>query len=143
MKEIYTKIEINASASTVWDILSDFDKFPMWNPFMKKISGNLQEGANIEAFIQPPNSNGMTIKPKILEYQPGKKLRWLGILWIRKLFDGEHIWIIEEINENKTLFVQKERFSGIFVPFGSTLLKNTKAGFETMNHALKEEAEKK
>ncbi len=143
MKEIYTKIEINASASTVWDILSDFDKFPMWNPFMKKISGNLQEGANIEAFIQPPNSNGMTIKPKILEYQPGKKLRWLGILWIRKLFDGEHIWIIEEINENKTLFVQKERFSGIFVPFGSTLLKNTKAGFEMMNHALKEEAEKK
>nr|WP_319373964.1 SRPBCC family protein [uncultured Methanobacterium sp.] len=58
MKEIYTEIEINASASTVWDILTDFDKFPKWNPFMKKISGNLQEGANLEAFIQPPNSNG-------------------------------------------------------------------------------------
>lgn len=142
MKEIYTEIEINASASTVWGILTDFDKFPMWNPFMKKISGNLQEGASLEAFIQPPNSNGMTIKPKILEYQPGKKLRWLGILWIRKLFDGEHSWTTEKINENKTLFIQKERFSGLLVPFGSTLLKNTKAGFELMNLALKKECEK-
>ncbi len=78
MKEIYTEIEINASASTVWDILTDFDKFPRWNPFMKKISGSLQEGASLETFIQPPHSNGMTIKPKILEYQPGKKLRCWG-----------------------------------------------------------------
>jgi len=75
MKEIYTEIKINASTSTVWDILTDFDKFPSWNPFMKQISGNLQEGARLEAFIQPPNSNGMTIKPKILEYQPRKRLR--------------------------------------------------------------------
>ena len=143
MKEIYTKIEINASASTVWDILTDFDKFPSWNPFIKKISGNLQEGASLEALIQPPHSNGMTIKPKVLEYQPGKKLRWLGVLWIRKLFDREHSWTTKEINERKTLFIQKERFSGLFVPFGSTLLKNTKVGFEQMNLALKKESEDK
>jgi len=54
MKEIYTKIEINAPASVVWSILNDFDKFPTWNPFMKKISGNLHEGSDLEAFIQPP-----------------------------------------------------------------------------------------
>ncbi|MDY9923825.1 SRPBCC domain-containing protein [Methanobacterium sp.] len=143
MKEIYTEIEINAPASKVWSILNDFEKFPTWNPFMKKISGNLQEGSDLKAFIQPPNSSGMTIKPKILEYHAGKELRWLGRLWIPKLFDGEHSWITEEINENKTLFIQKERFSGLFVPFGSTLLKNTKTGFEMMNRALKEEAEKK
>jgi hypothetical protein len=143
MKEICTKIEINAPNSTVWGILNDFDRFPIWNPFMKKISGNFQEGSYLVAFIQPPNSSGMTIKPKILKYHAGKELRWLGRLWIPKLFDGEHSWITEEINENKTLFIQKERFSGLFVPLGSTLLKNTKAGFEMMNNALKEEAEKK
>jgi len=67
----------------------------------------------------------------------------LGILWIPKLFDGEHCWTTEEISERKTLFIQKERFNGLFVPFGSNLLKNTKAGFELMNLALKEESEKK
>jgi uncharacterized protein YndB with AHSA1/START domain len=55
MKEIYTEIEINASAGIVWDILTDFDNFPNWNPFIKKISGILQEGERIEVFIKPPN----------------------------------------------------------------------------------------
>lgn len=50
----------------------------------------LQEGEKLEAFIKPPNSSGMTIKPKILEYKPADKLRWLGVLGVRKLFDGEH-----------------------------------------------------
>ena len=142
MKEIYTEIEINAPAGAVWSILTDFDRFPQWNPFMKRFSGTLQEGAKLEIFINPPNSRGMTIKPEILEYEPGKKLRWLGVLGVRRLFDGEHIWTTEEINEYKTLFIQKEVFTGLLVPLGSGLLKNTATGFEMMNQALKEETEK-
>lgn len=143
MKEIYTEIEINASASMVWDILTDFDNFPNWNPFIKEISGNLQEGAQIEAFIKPPNSSGMKFKPKILAYKPEEELRWLGSLRIPKLFDGEHSLIIKRISENKVLFVQKEKFSGLFVPFFSGLLKDTESGFEMMNLALKGEAEQR
>lgn len=142
MKEIYTEIEINAPARAVWSILTDFNRFPQWNPFMKRISGNLQEGSKLEIFINPPNSSEMTIKPEILEYEPGKKLRWLGVLGVRKLFDGEHSWTTEKINEDKTLFIQKEIFTGLLVPLGSGLLKNTATGFEMMNQALKEETEK-
>ncbi|MEN6554458.1 MAG: SRPBCC domain-containing protein [Methanobacterium sp.] len=141
MKEIYTEIKINASASVVWSILTDFDDFSRWNPFIRKISGKLQEGAQIEVFIIPPNSNGMKFRPKILTYDPERELRWLGNFWIPKLFDGEHSLIINEISENKVLFIQKERFSGLFVPFFSGTLKDTESGFEMMNHALKEEVE--
>ena len=70
MKEVYTEIEINASASVVWSILTDFDDFSRWNPFIRKISGNLQEGAQIEVFIAPPNSNGMKFRPKVLTCVP-------------------------------------------------------------------------
>ena len=143
MKEIYTEIEINASAGIVWSILTDFDDFSRWNPFIRKISGKLQEGAQIEVSITPPNSNGMKFRPKILTYDPERELRWLGNFWIPKLFDGEHSLVIKEISENKVLFIQKERFSGLFVPFLSGTLKDTQSGFEMMNHALKEEAENK
>lgn len=143
MKEIYTEIEINASASIVWDIITDFDNFPKWNPFIKEISGDQQEGSQIEVFIKPPNSNGMKFKPKIIKFQPEQELRWLGKLWIPKLFDGEHGLIIKKINDNKVLFIQKERFSGLLVPILSSMLKDTESGFELMNQALKEEAEKK
>lgn len=143
MKAIYTEITINASASTVWNILTDFDNFPNWNPFIKEISGDQREGAQIEVFIMPPNSNGMKFKPKILTYKPEKELMWLGRLWVPKLFDGEHSLIIEKISENKVLFIQKERFSGLLVPIFSNLLKDTESGFKLMNKALKEESEKK
>jgi uncharacterized membrane protein len=85
MKEIYTEIEINSSADVVWRIITDFDNFPQWNPFIKEISGIPQEGSRIQAVIKPPNSSGRTFKPIILEYKPEEKLRWLGKLWIPKL----------------------------------------------------------
>lgn len=143
MKEIHNEIKINASPSIVWKILTNFDDFPRWNPFIKEISGNLHEGSHIQVFIKPPNSRGMKFKPVILVHRPEKELRWLGRLWIPKLFDGEHSLIIEKIDENNVLFIQKEKFTGLFVPLLSNMLKDTEAGFEMMNQALKRESEKK
>ena len=70
-----------------------------------------------------------------------KKIQWLGKIWIPKLFDGEHSWTINQIDDNTVLFIQKERFTGIFIPFFTKLLKNTKSGFEMMNQNLKQRAE--
>lgn len=79
----------------------------------------------------------MKFKPKVIKFQPERELRWLRILWIPKLFDGEHYLIVNKINDNKVLFIQKERFYGILVLILSNLLKDTKFGFELMNNALK------
>ena len=48
MKEIYTEIEINSSAKEVWNILINFANYPNWNPFMKQINGELQEGSKLQ-----------------------------------------------------------------------------------------------
>ena len=141
MKEVYSEIQINASASVVWDILTDFEKFGEWNPFIKEISGTLKEGSELRIFIEPPNSKGMEFKPTLKKVETEKKIQWLGKIWIPKLFDGEHSWTINQIDDNTVLFIQKERFTGIFIPFFSKLLKNTKSGFEMMNQNLKQRAE--
>lgn len=141
MKEVYSEIQINASASVVWDILTDFEKFGEWNPFITKISGTLKEGSELRIFIEPPNSKAMEFKPTLKKVETEKKIQWLGRVWIPKLFDGEHRWIINSIDDNTVLFIQKERFAGILVPFFTKLLKNTKSGFELMNQNLKQRAE--
>ena len=61
MKELYTEIQINASPNTVWKILTDFDDFSRWNPFIKEISGNINVGSQIYVHIIPPNSNGIEV----------------------------------------------------------------------------------
>ena len=134
---------INSSAKLVWDILTDFDNFPKWNPFMKQISGELREGSRIQVLIKPYNSRDITYKPTILDLKHEEKIKWLGNTWIPHLFDSEHSLILKKIDENRILFVQKEKFSGILVPILIGLLKNTEISFKMMNEALKKEAEKK
>ncbi|MGA2677652.1 MAG: SRPBCC domain-containing protein [Methanobacterium sp.] len=141
MKEVYSEIQIKASASVVWGILTDFEKFGEWNPFITEISGKLKEGSELRVFMEPPNSKGMEFKPTLKKVETEKKIQWLGKVWIPKLFDGEHRWIINQIDDNTVLFIQKERFTGIFVPFFSKLLKNTKSGFKMMNQNLKQRSE--
>jgi hypothetical protein len=141
MKEICTKIQINASSTVVWKIINDFENYEKWNPFIRVISGNPKEGSEIEIFIKPPNSNGIKFKPQILRYDEEKEIKWLGKLWIPKLFDGEHSLIIKKLNENKVLFIQKERFTGLLVPLFTNTLNDTKSGFEMMNEKLKQKAE--
>ncbi len=143
MKEICTEIQINASPSIVWNIITDFENYGKWNSFIKEISGVIIEGSTIQVFIKPPNSNGMKFKPKIMEYEPEKKIRWLGKLWIPKLFDGEHSLTIKKIDESKVLFIQKEQFNGLLVPLFTNILKDTELGFQMMNQNLKQEAEKR
>jgi hypothetical protein len=143
MKEICTKIFINASPDVVWKIITDFESFGKWNPFIQKISGVPNEGSTIQVFIKPPNSNGMKFKPKILKCEPEKEIRWLGKLWIPKIFDGEHSLIIRKVEENKVMFIQKEKFSGLLVPLFTNILTNTESGFQMMNEKLKQCAEEK
>ncbi len=41
-KSIKTEIIINASKEKVWQVLTDFDKYPAWNPFIVSIKGELK-----------------------------------------------------------------------------------------------------
>ena len=142
MKELYSVIEIDAPADKVWGILTNFDSYPDWNPFIRRINGKIEEGQKIEAFLQLPGSKGRSFSPKILKVEPNKEFRWLGRFILPKLFDGEHIFEINELENSRTLFVQREQFKGILVPiFMKGIGEKTQKSFGEMNKALKDRAE--
>lgn len=141
-KELKTEVLINASPSTIWNILMEFDKYPEWNPFIKSIKGLPIEGAKVSARLEPPDSMGMTISPTILEVTDEKAFRWLGHMFIPGLFDGEHIFELTDNKNGTTTFVQREKFRGILVSlFNKMLDNNTYRGFVLMNQQLKAIAE--
>ncbi len=142
MKEIRTEIDIEASAGRVWDSLTDFPAFPEWNPFIRRISGEPDVGTKLEVFIQASGTRGMTFRPTVLKAERNRELRWLGHLAVPGLFDGEHIFEIEELGEKRVRFVQRERFRGILVPLlRRSLDRDAKRGFEEMNQALRTRVE--
>jgi len=141
MRELRREIDIDAPPSEVWATLTNTGSYPDWNPFIRRLSGELREGAKLDVRIEPPGGRAMSFKPTVLGVEDERELRWLGSFLIRGLVDGEHIFRLEALGEGGTRFTQAERFSGILVrPFGSALDK-TELGFEQMNAALKARVE--
>ena len=63
MIKVRTEIEIEAPPGRVWDILTDFERYAEWNPFVREIQGDLRKGAKLEVRLGPPGEKGMTFKP--------------------------------------------------------------------------------
>jgi hypothetical protein len=143
-KEIKTEILIQATPEKVWSVLTDFDNYHEWNPFIKSITGIVAVGNTIKARIEPPGASGMTFKPTVLVYAKAKEFRWLGHLLFKGLFDGEHCFRLIDNKDGTTTFIQSEQFEGFLVPLFSKMLDtNTLEGFRQMNEKLKQEAEKR
>ena len=125
----------------VWAVLTSTGSYSDWNPFIRRVSGDLREGAKLDVWIEPPGGRAMTFKPTVLKVENERELRWLGRLLLPGLLDGEHIFRLEALGDGRTRFTQAERFSGIFVRAFRTTLDKTELGFEQMNTALKAQAE--
>lgn len=135
--KIETSIKIQATPEKVWNILTDFEKYAEWNPFILSLEGDISEGNTIAAKI-----DGMQFKPQILSNKKNEELKWLGKLFFKGLFDGEHHFIIEDHKDGTVTFHQNEIFNGLLVGLFSKKLKTeTKDGFIAMNEKLKELAE--
>ena len=142
MRTLYTEITIHATPSKIWSILTAFDRYPEWNPFIKSIQGTVIVGKTFRVILQSPNAKPMTFSPKCLRLDIDREFRWLGHLFLPGLFDGEHIFELVD-KSDRTKFVQRELFKGILVPLlWKQLNTKTRKGFELMNQELKELAEK-
>lgn len=136
-KEITTKIEIAATTETVWKILTDFEKYPTWNPFIHSLHGNPVVGQKMKAKIQ-----NMHFKPVVLVFDENREFKWRGNFLFKGLFDGKHRFQLIPNPDGTTTFVQSEKFSGILVRFMAKMLDTqTIQGFQAMNEKLKNRAE--
>ena len=141
MRVLETRIQISASPEKVWSILTDFETYPEWNPFITNAQGQIKVGAKLTIDLSPPRTKAMVFKPVVKSVVENREFSWIGHFLFPGIFDGEHIFNIKP-TESGCLFIQKENFSGLLLPLlWKSLDKDTREGFEQMNQALKEKAE--
>lgn len=142
-RTIRSAIEIRAPLDTVWRVLTDFDAYPDWNPHIRRVRGEVKAGARIAIHSRPPGGRLIVMRPTVVTWAPPNELRWRATFLNRALFSGEHGFRVEPNGTSKVRFVQDETFSGLLVPFYSRLrLARTRQGFEQVNEALRERAER-
>jgi hypothetical protein len=133
---IETSVLIEASPSRVWSVLTDFDAYPSWNPFIRSLAGQMHVGGKLEVAIAPPGQKQQTFRPVVVEFVPDQVFSWRGALPVPGLFAGVHRF---ELNPEAsgTRFTQSERFTGLLVPIVGSVLAATERGFRAMNEELK------
>jgi hypothetical protein len=143
MQKICTDVIIDAPAGKVWGILTDFKNFENWNPFMHVKKGELETGEQLEVLLQVPGHKPITMRPTVVKVEPVREFRWSGSMWVKGVFDGEHAFRLEELDENRSRLVQCERFRGVLAPLILHMIgEDIEHGFEMMNLSLKKESEK-
>jgi hypothetical protein len=141
MKELRTEIEIQATPDKVWQVLTNLDQYPEWNPFIHHAIGKAKLGEKVDITFRS-GSKEMTLHCIVVKVEPNKELCWKYHVVLPVLFSGEHSFIIEQVEGNKIRFTDREIFNGLLV---STQAKDidthSKEGFEAMDKALKARAE--
>ncbi len=142
MKQVTSEIEILATPEKVWSVLTDFEAYPEWNPFVRKISGLMEVGRRFETVLQFGDRRPVTCSSLLLRMIPRRAISWKGTLGLTGLFDGEYTFSLHSPAPKVVRFTACKRFKG---PLSSIVLRSTiertRLSFETMNRALKARCE--
>ena len=140
-KHIKTEVIINAAKEKVWTLLTNFESYPLWNPFIVAIEGQLKQGARLKVKIKSQGKT-MSFKPVVQNCKPLYSFTWMGQLFVKGVFDGYHYFEIEEIKTDQIKFTQGEKFSGLLSNYiFNKIGVETKNNFIRMNDALKQLSE--
>ena len=129
---------VTAPRAHVWQLLSDFERYGEWNPFITDASGEARKGAAVDLSLQlgdEPNGTHCDV----LDVKEPRKLRWRCRMYAPGVLDREHTFRLLPLGPDRVRLVYEGRWEGVLQPFAD--LDDWKHGYERMAHALKERAE--
>ena len=140
-KRLSADVGIDATPQRVWEVLTDLAAYPVWNPFIVRAEGIVALGRRLTVTMQPVDGRTVTLRPRLVEVDVARRLRWRGRLGVPGLMDAEHSFTLEPRGSG-TRLVHQEDFRGVLVPFlAASLDRHTLPAFVAMNEALKSRAE--
>ena len=71
MKENCNEIEIQSTPERVWEVLTDFDKYPEWNPLLCRAEGKLIVGEKVSLTAKSAPSD-MHLLCTVLTVEPNR-----------------------------------------------------------------------
>jgi hypothetical protein len=152
MHEIRTQVDIAAGASLVWSVLTDFSRYPTWNPTIRGVEGDLSRGATLriaERVPVAPKPGPQRNKPPTVRKTVGtlehirepRQLTWTETSRLGGLLGTQRRFSIESLPDGNVRFHQVERIRGMLAPFvWRKLSREHGPAFERMNRALKARA---
>jgi len=108
------RVEIDAPASVVWDVLVDMPRYGEWNPFCVKCESTLEMGApvvmTLASLWDPSELNVVT--EYLCAFEPEKLLSW-KMDWSEPWpYAGRRDQVIEKLGPEKCAYYSTDAFLG-------------------------------
>lgn len=144
MKEVVTKISIQAPINLVWETLTNSRGFRQWNPILYALTGTMQPRAKGKVVISIDGKHKIALPIIYRIVDPPYELVWTKRLLFNSLLKTTHYFSLTSIDDNVTQLTHGERFEGALVPLlWKKIESQLTCAYKTLNHALKLQCEKK
>ena len=137
---VHEETIVNAPRRLVWQLLTDFDGYQSWNPYVTRANGEARTGEQLALRLDPEHEEAQDVVCDVITVKEVRKLYWRcrnhdvpGVL------DREHTFRLLPIDADRIRLVYDGRWEGVLVPFVD--LDDRKSGYRRMILALKERAE--
>jgi uncharacterized protein YndB with AHSA1/START domain len=132
-----TEIDVAASPEAVWDVLTDLESWPRWNPDVKSMS---LEGGPAKGSVFRWRAGPGTITSTIQQVEPPRVIAWTGTTLGIK---AKHVYRLEPRGE-ATLVQTEESYEGLVARLlRRSLQKTLEKGLSDGLRYLKAETERR
>ncbi len=141
MQTLHTSIEIHAPPDHVWRILTNFARYPDWNPYFCRAIGRAALGEWVQVFCRTGEAQQTTLRCTVVRLEPERALGWQWHTLSPVIFRGEHTFTLEPLDGDGVQFMQSQAFGGLLAPLLARGGDETRACCESLGQALKARAE--
>ncbi|AGC41568.1 hypothetical protein MYSTI_00209 [Myxococcus stipitatus DSM 14675] len=136
---VRTEDFIDAPPEQVWEVLSDFARYPDWNPLVLEARGRLEVGARVAMRAYPPGGPAwwaLCFTATLVRVESPGALEWTG--GVPGVLRGRHFFHLT-MEGRGTRLVHGEEFQGAAtVLFGKKRVAAIHTAYAAMNRALAE-----
>lgn len=146
MRTIEKVVDIAATPHRVWEILTDFPRYPTWATYIQELRGRAEVGSKLRLVEGHPGAKPYVVMVPVVEATPNTRLAWAatipGAAWLPDLiYTGVHEFVLEARPDGGTRLTHRESFSGLLARLVKEGLPGGDEGFDAFNQALKRRAE--
>jgi hypothetical protein len=138
---VTSELNIDAPAQTVFDIITDFESYQRWNPWIIRASGTAQEGGLVRV-TSLVGGRPLKVRHRVLASRPGREFRWCDLGWFTALAYGERARFLEPRAGGGATYRVELKITGVASRLvESRLARSLTGGVESEAEALKRRAE--
>ncbi len=138
-RTVSTTTLVDAPREVVWRIVTDFEAYPEWNPYLRVTGERLRVGAALNVQLSTGGDETEVLHATVYVLNPPRKLRWQSRLLAPGLMDVEYEVIVAPSGRNAARVVQRARDEGLLLPLMDRGLDQER--LEAMAQALERRAE--